>query len=83
MACRAFNNYGTLVWGYIQYEAWRTKSPTVKVTNEAFKPYGGINRHAKYRAVKSLEKAGLLEIITSGKQSITVVLKSNMVHNRA
>ena len=74
LVCRAFNCFGPFVWAWINYEAWRTKSQTVKVTNEALAVYG-VDRKAKHKALQTLARAGLLTITRNGRRAPSVTLK--------
>jgi hypothetical protein len=49
------------VWIWLQHLAWKTKSRTFTVSNSALTQYG-ISRKTKWRALESLETAGLISI---------------------
>ena len=61
------------VWLWLQYEAWRTKSATVTVTNGELAFYG-INRERKRQALLDLEASGLIEVERSGLEAVTVTI---------
>jgi hypothetical protein len=64
---------GAMVWIVLAYLAWKNKSPTVTLSNETMRQYG-VNRHVKYRALATLEAAGIVTIKWRNKQSPIVTL---------
>lgn len=64
---------GVMVWIVLMYLAWKDKSPTVQLSNEIMKRYG-ISRHTKYRALATLEAAGIVTIEWQNKQAPMVTL---------
>jgi hypothetical protein len=64
---------GTMVWIVLVYLAWKNKSPTVQLSNEAVRRYG-VSRHAKYRALITLEAAGIVSVKWRHKQAPMVTL---------
>jgi hypothetical protein len=52
---------GLLVWLLIVYRCWKEHQLTVTVTNEMVRKFG-INRKAKTRALRNLERGGLITV---------------------
>ena len=62
-----------LVWHYLHYRAWSTRSRTVTLPNETLKSWG-IDRMSKSRALRKLEKAGLISVEPRTRRSPRVTL---------
>src|SRR6516162_6365834 len=60
-ACAATNCQKAMVWVWLTYRVWQTKSATVAIPNSALARYG-IIRKVKYLALKQLEAAGLISV---------------------
>jgi hypothetical protein len=52
---------GVMVWIVLLYLAWKNNNQTVKLSNEVIKHYG-VSRHTKYRALATLEAAGIIAV---------------------
>jgi hypothetical protein len=72
-AAKAARSQKMFVWVWLQYEAWRTKSATVVITNDELGLYG-INREAKRQALLDFETAGLITVKRKGLQAVAVTL---------
>jgi hypothetical protein len=64
---------GAMVWIVLVYLAWKNKSPIVSLSNKTMRRYG-VNRHVKYRALATLEAAGIITVEWRNKQSPIVTL---------
>jgi hypothetical protein len=54
--------------------AWRTKSATFPLPNKVLTKYG-VDRHAKYRVLRRLEKAGIIDVRNDpGKTTVVTLL---------
>jgi hypothetical protein len=73
LVCKITYCQGAFVWAFINYEAWRTKSRVVEITNDALKVYG-IHRNVKRRALATFEQAGLITVERKGKQAVKVAI---------
>ena len=62
-----------LVWFEILYRVWKTGKMTVELGNKTLGGMG-VSRWAKYRALTSLEKAGLIRVERHLRQSSKVTL---------
>jgi hypothetical protein len=60
-AYAALNCKKAIVWTWLTYQAWKNGSNTVATSTAALTEFG-IGRHAKWRALRQLEKAGLVRI---------------------
>ena len=58
---------------YLWHLSGLTKKKTFKATNRAL-PLLGLNRYAKYRGLKELEKAGLIKVKRQNKNSSEVTI---------
>ena len=62
------------VYAAIWYLVGINRHSTVNLTNTALKQFN-VSRDSKYRALKALEKAGLLTVVrTNGKNSVVTLL---------
>ena len=62
------------VYAAFWYLVWINRHSTVNLTNTALKQFN-VSRDSKYRALKALEKAGLLTVVrTNGKNSVVTLL---------
>ena len=59
---------------YLLYRAWQTKSNTIKVTNDAM---AGLDRRAKRRALRQLERGGLITVKRELRKApiVTLILR--------
>ena len=71
--CQALTCPAFLVWYYIHYRVWVEGSPTVPLPNEVLADLG-VTRDTKYRALRRLERAGLIHITRRGRRSPLVTL---------
>jgi hypothetical protein len=62
-----------LVWLYIHYRVWADKRRAVEIANRTLKDWG-VDRRAKYKALRSLEAAGLIALERQGRHSPRVTL---------
>jgi hypothetical protein len=62
-----------MVWTWLLYQSWRTKSRTFAVPNRALADYG-VGRHVKTRTLQQLEKVGLITVKWQTRQSPIVTL---------
>jgi hypothetical protein len=60
-AAKATRTQKALVWVRLLHIAWKAKSLTFPLPNGNLE-HDGINRFAKYRALRELEKAGLIVV---------------------
>jgi DNA-binding transcriptional ArsR family regulator len=72
-ASAAFQDRRMLVWLFLVYQARLKDITSVDVTNQALAALG-VDRQTKYRALKSLEAAGLISVERRGKRSPHVTL---------
>jgi hypothetical protein len=63
-----------LLWLFLTYEARLRNVNNVKVTNQALARWG-IDRRAKYHALRRLEAAGLVVVERRGKSSPVVTIQ--------
>jgi hypothetical protein len=71
---KAMGSPRVLIASLLIHLAWKTKSATFPLSNEMLARYG-VNRWAKYRALKRLEKAGKISFRTDpGKATIVTLL---------
>jgi hypothetical protein len=71
-------NTALFVWVWLLYEAWRTKNPTVTVTNGPLELYD-IDRYAKYRALKALANTGAITLHRCGRQAVVVTVNEKFL----
>ena len=62
-----------LVWHYLHYRVWVTKSRTVTLPNATLKSWG-VSRMRKSRALRKLEQAGLVRVESRPRRSPLVTL---------
>jgi len=63
--CRALGCPAFIVWHYIHYRVWAEGAPTVSLPNQALADMG-VTRDTKRRALRRLERAGLIRIASQG-----------------
>jgi hypothetical protein len=73
MAAAATNCPRALVWIWLVYRAWQTKSTTVSVPNSALVKLG-VSREVKRLALRQLERAGLVTIERHTRKTPAVTL---------
>jgi hypothetical protein len=64
---------GALVWHHIHYRVWAEGVPTVPLANRTLADMG-VSRYVKYRALQSLERAGLIRVEHRRRRSPLVTL---------
>ena len=69
----AFEDRRMLVWLFLVYQARLEGGTSVRLTNQALSVWG-VDRQTKYRALRSLEVAGLISVERRGKRSPQVTL---------
>jgi hypothetical protein len=62
-----------LVWHYLHYRVWAEGVPTVPMSNRTLADMG-VDRYTKYRALRCLERAGLIRVEHRGHRSPLVTL---------
>ena len=62
-----------IVWHYIHYRVWAEGVPTVPLANQTLVDMG-VSRYTKYRALLSLEQAGLIRVEHRKRRSPLVTL---------
>jgi len=63
-----------MVWVWLLHLAWATRNNTFRLPNERLQ-VRGVSRHAKHRALRRLEAAGLIQISRErGKSPIVTLL---------
>ena len=62
-----------LVWHYLHYRVWVTKSRTVTLPNKTLKSWG-VDRMSKSRALRKLQQAGLVSVESRTRRSPLVTL---------
>jgi hypothetical protein len=72
-AAAAMKSPKMMIWLYLLYRAWQTKSTTVTVSTDALIAYG-VNRRTKSRALRQLEVAGLITIKRASRRTPVVTL---------
>jgi hypothetical protein len=72
-AARATKTPMAMVLILLQYMAWKTKSQTFPLRNALIAQYG-VDRYAKYRALRKLEQAGVIRVLRQNKQASIVTL---------
>jgi hypothetical protein len=72
-AAKATRTPKAMVWVWLAYLAWEQGSNTFKLPNGRLQ-IRGVGRHAKARALRQLEKAGLIRVDRSGTKSPVVTL---------
>jgi hypothetical protein len=73
-ASKAVNTpLGLMVWLFIVYRTRLHRTHTVSVSNEALAKWG-VERRAKYSALRQLEGAGLIRVERKGKRSPRVCI---------
>jgi len=63
------------VWFEILYRVWRTGRTTIDLPNQTLAKMG-MSRFAKYRAVRRLEQAGLIEVERAPRKTLRITLLS-------
>jgi hypothetical protein len=74
MAAAATNCPKAMVWIWLIYRAWQTKSATIAVPNGALTKLG-VSRETKRRALKELEAAGLIAVNQQTRKTPLVTLQ--------
>jgi hypothetical protein len=72
-ATRATNSQGAFVWIWLLHLAWKAKSHTVTLANAQLEA-SGISRKVKMRALRDLERAGLIRVERRSRKSPLVTL---------
>jgi hypothetical protein len=72
-AAHAIHSPQAFVYTWLLYLAWKARSPTFPLPNDSLAAYG-VDRHAKKRALASLEKAGLVTVNRRARKSPVVTL---------
>jgi hypothetical protein len=62
-----------IVWHYIHYRVWADGRPTIPLPNQTLASLG-VTRWAKQRALRNLERAGLVRVEYCGRKSPLVTL---------
>jgi hypothetical protein len=70
-AAKATNTPRALVLVWLLYLAWKTKSNTFPLTNVQLR---GVHRNTKYKMLRELEAAGLIQVSREGKKAPIVTL---------
>jgi hypothetical protein len=70
-AAKATNAPRALVLVWLLYLAWKTKSNTFSLTNVQLR---GVHRNTKYKMLRELEAAGLIQVSREGKKAPLVTL---------
>jgi hypothetical protein len=76
-ASAAMNSPQTMVWVWLLYRAWQTKSSSFTIPNTALIDYG-VTRKVKYRVLRQLEIAGLITVERPPRKSPVVTLKAKV-----
>jgi hypothetical protein len=63
-----------LVWLYIHHRVWSDKNNTVRIGNVTLGSWG-VRRMTKYRALRDLEKAGLISVEWRDRKSPLVTVR--------
>jgi hypothetical protein len=71
-------NLTLFIWQWLLYEAWRTKSTTIKMSNGPLKPYN-IDRFTKYRTLNAFAQTGAITLHKAGKRAIIVMLNEKFL----
>ena len=72
-AAKATRTPQAIVWVWLHYTAWKTKSASVRVSNAELARYG-VNRGMKRRALAALEASGLITVKRRHAMSPVVTL---------
>lgn len=72
-AAKATSTPKAFVWIWLLHLAWKAKSNTLTLSNEQLRPFG-VSRLIKYRALKELERVGLVQVVRDGKKATVVTL---------
>jgi hypothetical protein len=72
-AAKDTNTRGAMVWIFLLYMAWKTKSPTFPLSNVALVKYG-ISRYIKLRILAELEAAGRITVQRQNGRATVVTL---------
>jgi hypothetical protein len=75
-AARATVTPKAFVWIWLLHLAWKAKSNTFTVSNEQLLAFN-VSRYAKYRALRELEEARLIQVVRDGAKSPVVTLLYN------
>jgi hypothetical protein len=75
-AAKATKDPLLIIWSLLVYLTGRSETLTTTLTNQALADYG-VDRFAKYRALKRLAKAGLITVKSRGKSAAEVTLIDN------
>jgi hypothetical protein len=70
-AAKVTNTPGALVLVWMLYLAWKTKSNTFPLANTQLR---GVHRNTKYKMLRELEAAGLIQVSREGKKAPIVTL---------
>jgi hypothetical protein len=70
-AAKATNTPRALLLVWLLYLAWETKSNTFPLTNVQLR---GVHRNTKYKMLRELEAAGLIQVSREGKKAPLVTL---------
>ena len=70
-AAKATNTPRTLMLVWLLYLAWKTGSKTFPLTNVQLR---GVHRNTKYKMLRELEAAGLIQVSREGKKAPLVTL---------
>jgi hypothetical protein len=62
-----------VVWAEILFRAWKDKTTTIKLPNQALADMG-VSRWAKYRALNRLARAGWIQVERTPRKSVQVTL---------
>jgi hypothetical protein len=72
-AAQATRTTKAMVWIWLLHLSWEAHSPTFKLPNERLR-IRGVSRFTKARALRDLERAGLIQIVRERGKSPTVTL---------
>jgi hypothetical protein len=72
-AAQATKTPQAMVWLWLLHLSWKERSTTFKLPNERL-AVRGASRHAKTRALRNLETAGLIQVSRERGKSPTVTL---------
>jgi hypothetical protein len=72
-AVRATRTPRALVWLLLLHLSWKARGPTFKLPNGRL-VVRGVSRFTKNRALRDLEKAGLIKVVVGRGKSPTVTL---------
>jgi hypothetical protein len=72
-AAKATKTGKAMVWLELLYAAWQAKSNVITLSNKRLEQRG-VNRFAKYRALRELEADGMIAIERQGKKAPVVTI---------